>query len=57
VAKAATRLHHEETLLKQVLRAAVQTEEVTEEEARVAMAQRLARVAMAERLEVMEEMY
>jgi len=42
VAKAATRLHHEETLLKQVLRAAVQTEEVTEEEARVAMAQRLA---------------
>jgi hypothetical protein len=57
VAKAATRLHHEETLLKQVLRAAVQTEEVTEEEARVAMAQRLARVAMAERLEVMEEKY
>lgn len=35
----------------------LQTEEVTEEEARVAMAQRLARVAMAERLEVMEEMY
>ena len=55
VAKVATRLHHKETLLKQVLRAAVQTEEVTEEEARVAMAQRLARVAMAERLEVMEE--
>ena len=57
VAKVATRLHHKETLLKQVLRAAVQTEEVTEEEARVAMAQRLARVAMAERLEVMEEKY
>ena len=55
VAKVATSLHHKETLLKQVLRAAVQTEEVTEEEARVAMAQRLARVAMAERLEVMEE--
>ena len=54
-AKVATRLQHNETFLEQVLRAAVQTEEVTEEEARVAMAERLARVVMAERLEVMEE--
>ena len=54
-AKVATRLQPNETFLEQVLRAAVQTEEVTEEEARVAMAERLARVVMAERLEVMEE--
>ena len=54
-AKVATRLQPNETFLEQVLRAAVQTEEVTVEEAMVAMAERLARVVMAERLEVMEE--